>query len=103
MKMTATPSARKLTHHVEQNRDLAFVERGGRLVHDHELRLERNRAGDRDHLLDRGREFHQRPAHVDLDREAPQQVGRLAFMRPQSSRPKRRYSRPRKMFSATER
>ena len=27
-------------HHVEQNRDLAFVERGRRLVHDDKLRLE---------------------------------------------------------------
>ena len=65
------------THHVEQHRDLAFIERGGRLVHDDEPRLERNRARNGDHLLDRGREFHQRPSHVDLDREAPQQIRRF--------------------------
>ena len=64
-------------HDVEQHRDLAFVERGGRLVHDDEPRLERNRARNRDHLLDRGREFHQRPSHVDFDGEAPQQLGRF--------------------------
>ena len=42
------------THHVEQHRDLAFIERGGRLVHDDEPRLERDGAGDGHHLLDRG-------------------------------------------------
>ena len=71
------PLGAQAPHDVEQNRDLAFVERGGRLVHDDEPRLERNRARDRDHLLDRGREFHQRPSHVDFDRETPQQVRRL--------------------------
>ena len=57
--------ALELADHVEQDRDLVLVERAGRLVHDHQLGLERDRAGDRHHLLDGGVEAHQRPAHVD--------------------------------------
>ena len=44
----------QLPHHLEQHGNLALVERGGRLVHDDQLGLERHRAGDGDHLLDRG-------------------------------------------------
>ena len=72
----------QLPHDVEQNRDFAFVERRGRLVHDDELRLERHRAGDGDHLLDGGAEVHQRPADVDLDVEAAQEFGRLGVHPP---------------------
>ena len=66
----------QLPDDVEQHRDLALVERRRRLVHDHQPRLERHGARDRHHLLDRGAEFHQRTAHVDLDGETAQQIRR---------------------------
>ena len=88
MKITADAFGAQLPHDVEENRDLALVERGRRLVHDHQPRLERHGAGDGDHLLDRGAEVHQRPAHVDLDREArSSRSAASAFMRGQSSKP----------------
>ena len=64
-------------HDVEQHRHFALVERGGRLVHDDELRLERHRAGDGDHLLDGGRKVHQGPADVDRDIKSSQDFGGL--------------------------
>ena len=45
------PDSRQLVHHVEHLLDHLRVERGGRLVEEHDLRLHRERAGDRDALL----------------------------------------------------
>ncbi len=68
----------ELPDDVEQDGDLMLVQRAGGLVHDHQLGLERDRARDRDHLLDGGVEAHQRPVHVDRDVEAAQHLGSFA-------------------------
>jgi hypothetical protein len=60
----------ELADHAEQHLDLALVEGGGRLVHDHELGVEADGAGDGHHLLHGGGIGHERAAHVDVDLEA---------------------------------
>ena len=45
------PVAGEVAHHVEHLADHLRVERRGRLVEEHQLRLDRERAGDRDPLL----------------------------------------------------
>ena len=63
-----------------------------------------DRAGDRHHLLDGGRIARPAGADVDVDVEARRSRCRASrCIACQSSRPKRRCSRPRKMFSVTER
>ena len=94
----------ELADDAEEDRHLPVVERGGGLVHDDEPRLETDGACDRHHLLHGGGVVHQRTAHVDaLHREARQQGARLGVHRRPVEQSESRFSRPREMFSVTER
>ncbi len=66
-------------HGGEQGGDFALVERRGRLVHDHELGLSRDRARDRHHLPRRGIEGAQRLADVDDNVEAGERGGGIVM------------------------
>ncbi len=67
----------QLANDIEEHRDLALIERGGRLVHNHQLTFERDRPRDRGHLLRCDVETQQRLRHVDRDAQARKQLGRL--------------------------
>ena len=58
---------------LEQDADLLLVERGSRFVHDHQLGLERDSAGDGHHLLDGGAVMPEGRLHIDVDRKFTQQ------------------------------
>ncbi len=53
---TASPRSARRRTSVEHHRRLRHAERGGRLVHDHELRVPQHRLGDRDRLALAARE-----------------------------------------------
>jgi hypothetical protein len=83
--------ALELADDVEQDLDLALVERGGGLVHDHQPRLEGYRARNGDHLLDRRAEAGEGPADVDVHLEPAQHLGRMTmhFRPPEESEARR--------------
>ncbi len=60
------------TDDAEQDVDLMIVERRGRLIHDDQLGVQRDRACDGDELLDRGGTGTQGRLDVDVDPEAGQ-------------------------------
>ena len=61
----------------EQMRDLGVVERRGRLVHDEDLGVERQRLGDLDQLLARHRQVADLALGVDVDLHADEQRRRV--------------------------
>ena len=71
------PSRGEAAHHVEHLADQLGVERRGRLVEQHQLRLHRQRAGDRDALLLAARELRR----VGLRACRPARRGRAAARR----------------------
>ena len=89
--------------HLEQRLDLARLQRGRRLVHDHDLGVGRDRAGQRDHLLRADAQAAAAAAgRRRRCRSRPAARGASAFIRPQSIRPNRlRGSRPRNTLPAT--
>ena len=60
----------------EELRDLVLVEARGRLVEDEHVRGDVDRAGDRDHLLDRERLSSERRTDVDVDADPRERLGR---------------------------
>ena len=59
---------------LEEHVDLGVVERGGRLVHDEHLRVERQRLGDLDHLLAGDREPLDGLGRVEREAEPVEQL-----------------------------
>ena len=62
---------------LHQSLDLPRLERGSRLVHDHDPMVGGDGPGDRDHLLDAEAEFAQRPTDVHIDAVPGKDGGRL--------------------------
>ena len=92
-------------HDAEQPLDLGPGERGGRLVHDQDARVEAERLGDLDDLLVGDREAADRPLGVEPHAEAVEQPLDLAVHRARgrSAAASRSGWRPMTTFSATER
>ena len=67
---------RELSHDLEQGLAFRRRERGGRLVHDQDPRVERQRLGDLDQLLLADPELRDATLRVDLDAEPLQQCAR---------------------------
>ena len=66
---------------LEEHVDLGVVERGGRLVHDEHLRVERQRLGDLDHLLAGDREPLDGLRRVEREAEPVEQLLRAPVQR----------------------
>ena len=69
--MIATPSLAQRAHDRRTGGvDLGLGQRRGRLVHDDEARLDRERAGDLDHLLLGHRKVGDRRVGIDVEADA---------------------------------
>ncbi len=97
----AHAAAPELVHDVEQHGDLLVGQRGARLVQDEHFGLFAKRLRNLDELALPDAEIAdaRARAHVDPQRESSLSVS--PNMRSWSTKPKRRGSWPRKMFSAT--
>src|SRR5438552_19001305 len=74
----AEASAFQLPHEIEEARDFAGVETGGRLVEDEEFGRHVESAGDRDHLLNRDRTGGKRLRDIEIDVEPAHGIGSAA-------------------------
>ena len=75
--MIVTPSALSLAHEIEQTAGVDAVERGGRLVHDQDAGVDRQRLGDFDDLLVGDRKVAGQRIGRDRRAEPPQQAAGL--------------------------
>ena len=71
--MIATPASGELAHDLEQRVALRRRQRGGRLVHHQDARVERQRLGDLDQLLLADPQLRHAALRVDLDSEPREQ------------------------------
>ena len=81
MKMTLTPSALSSAMTSQQPLGLGERQARGRLVHDDEARVERQRLGDLDHLALGERQLGDRRVGLEIDAEAVEQRPHLGIER----------------------
>ena len=102
--MMATPAAVSWRDDLEQHCAFGRRQRRGRLVHDEDAGIERQRLGDLDDLLLADAQAARLALRVDRDAEPGKQAAVAAFSmaRLSTTTPANFGSRPRKMLAATE-
>ena len=73
----ADSSVPELTHHLEQALNFSLGQRGGRLVHDHQLHVQRAGLGDLNHLLDADAKLIHRSSRINVQSNHLQPLLRL--------------------------